>query len=119
MKPQSVDNFILFQIFDRKNKISKLLISVGILANRGNVCKTERMDNVEASAVIKYFCKKDMSPTEIYGDLIKTLRDESPSYSTVQKWAAEFRRERESVEDYKRSGRPKEASTYVVTLSQR
>ena len=30
MKPQSVDKFILFNIFGREDKISKLLISAGI-----------------------------------------------------------------------------------------
>ena len=33
---QSVDNFVLLNIFGSKNKISKLLISVA--ANRGRVC---------------------------------------------------------------------------------
>ena len=32
---QSVDNFILFKIFGRKNKISKLSISVGIRCKQG------------------------------------------------------------------------------------
>ena len=44
-------------------------------------------------------------------DFIKTLGDESPSYSTVKKWAAEFRIGRESMEDYEWSGCPKEATT--------
>ena len=35
----------------------------------------------------------------------------SPSYSRVKKWAAEFRRGRESVEDYEWSWSPKEATT--------
>ena len=35
---------------------------------------------------------------------METLRRESPSYSTVKKWAAEFKRERESVEIDGRSG---------------
>ena len=48
------------------------------------------MDKVEVRAVIKYFCKKGMSPKEIHDDFIKTL--ESPSYSKVKKLAAEFRR---------------------------
>ena len=59
---------------------------------------------------IKYFYKKGMSSKEIH-DFIKTFGDESPFYSMVKKWAAEFRRERESLEDYKWSGCPKEATT--------
>ena len=46
-----------------------------------------------------------MSPKEIHAD-INTLGDESPSYSTVKKWVAKFRRGRASMEDYERSGRP-------------
>ena len=37
------------------------------------------MDKVEARAVIKYFCKKGMSPKEIHNNFIKTLGNESPS----------------------------------------
>ena len=36
MKLQSVDDFILFNIFGRKNKISKLMISVGIRCKQGD-----------------------------------------------------------------------------------
>ena len=51
-----------------------------------------------------------MPPKEIYEDLMETLGKESPSYSTVKKWAAEFKRGRESVEDDEWSGRPKDAT---------
>ena len=69
------------------------------------------MNKVEVRAIIKYFCKKGMSQNEIHDDFIKTLKDESPSCIMVKKWAAEFRRGNESVEDYDRSGRLKEATT--------
>ena len=51
------------------------------------------MDKVEVRAVIKYFCKKGMSPKETHDDFTETLGDESPSSSMVKKWAAEFREE--------------------------
>ena len=42
---------------------------------------------------------------------METFEKESPSYSTVIKWAAEFKRGNESVEDDGQSGRPKDATT--------
>ena len=80
---------------------------------------------VEVRAVIIYLCKKGMAPKEIHEDSMKTLRNESLSYITVKKWAAEFKRvcvcvcvcvcvrerERESIEDDVRSGRPKDDTT--------
>ena len=73
-----------------------------------HICKMEKL---EMRAVIKYFCKKGMPPKEIHEGFMETLGKESPSYSTVKKWAAEFKRGRESVEDDGRSGRPKDATT--------
>ena len=43
--------------------------------------------------------------------LLETLGKDSPSYSTVKKFAAELRRGRESVEDDGRSAYPKDATT--------
>ena len=62
-------------------------------------------------AVIRYLCKKGMTPKGIYEDFMKTLENESPSYSTVKKWDAEFKRGRESIENDAKSGRPKDATT--------
>ena len=50
------------------------------------------------------------------------LERSSPSYGTVQKWAAKFKRGRESVTDDGRSGGPKDATAdenvkVVQTLS--
>ena len=58
------------------------------------MCQTDKMEKIEVRAVIKYLCKKGMSPKEIHEDFMETLEKESPSYSTVKKWAAEFRRGR-------------------------
>ena len=55
---------------------------------------------------------KRMPPKKIYEDLMETLWKESPSYSTVNKWATEFKRGRERVEDDGRSGCPKDTTAY-------
>ena len=68
MKPQSVDNFILFNIFGRKNTISKLMISEELRCKQG-----KGMLTVKVGAVIKYFCKKGMFPNEIPDEFIKHL----------------------------------------------
>ena len=52
-----------------------------------------------------------MSPKEIHEDFMETFGKESPSYSTVKKWAAEFRSGRKRIEDDQWSGCPKEATT--------
>ena len=59
-------------------------------------CKIEKL---VITAVIKYFCKKGMPSKEIHEDFLETLVMESPSYSTVKKWAAEFKSGRETIED--------------------
>jgi hypothetical protein len=48
------------------------------------------MEKVEIRAVIKYLCKKGMSPKEIHEDFIDTLGKVSPSYSTVN-WLLNLR----------------------------
>jgi hypothetical protein len=44
---------------------------------------------------------------EIYEDLMDTLWEDSPPYNTVKKWAAQFKRDRESTGDDERPWRPK------------
>jgi transposase len=41
---------------------------------------------------------------------IKVYGDSSPSFSTIKKWAAKFKRGRTSLEDDPREGRPKSAT---------
>jgi histone-lysine N-methyltransferase SETMAR len=69
------------------------------------------MANFEHRAVIKYLLKKGMSFTEIYDDMLNTLGEGCPSYTTIRKWGNEFKRGRISLEDDPRSGRPKTATT--------
>ena len=76
------------------------------------MCQIDKMEKVEIRAVIQYLCKKEMSPKEIHEDFNENpLGKESPSYRTVKKWAAEFRRGGRALKMMKRSGRPKEATT--------
>ena len=75
------------------------------------MCQTDKKGKVEVRTVIKYNCKKGMSSKEIHECFMETLGKESPSYNTVKKRAAEFRRGRESIEDDERSGHPKVATT--------
>ncbi|UYV78958.1 hypothetical protein LAZ67_17000494 [Cordylochernes scorpioides] len=44
--------------------------------------ESSKMKTNEIRAVIKYLCKKGMSPKEIYEDMVDRLRKEAPSYST-------------------------------------
>ena len=50
-----------------------------------------------------------MRPKEIYSKFIKVYGDSSPSFSTIKKWGAEFKRGRTSLEDDPR-GRQKSAT---------
>ena len=65
-----------------------------------------KMDKIEYRAVIKFFVKEGLTPNEIYSKFIKVYGDSSASFSTIKKWAAEFKRGRTSLEDDPREGRP-------------
>jgi histone-lysine N-methyltransferase SETMAR len=69
------------------------------------------MDKIEYRAVIKFFVKEGLKPKEIHSKFIKVYGDSSPSFSTIKKWVAEFKRGRTSLEDDPREGHPKSATT--------
>lgn len=69
------------------------------------------MEKFEQRAVIKYLFKKRLTPKEIHDDMQTTLGESAPSYTTVKKWVAEFKRGRENIEDDPRSGRPMTSTT--------
>ena len=64
------------------------------------------MEKFRFRAVIDYLQKKGLAPKAIHEDLVKTYGENAPSYSMTKKWAAEFKRGRESLEDDYRCGRP-------------
>jgi transposase len=68
------------------------------------------MDKTEYRAVIKFLVKEGLTPNEIHSKFIKVYGDPSPSFLTIKKWAAEFKRGRTSLDD-PREGRPKSATT--------
>jgi histone-lysine N-methyltransferase SETMAR len=63
----------------------------------------------------KILCKEGLTPNEIHSKLIKVCGDSSPSFSTIKKWAAEFKRGRTSLEDDPREGRPKIVTPPEIT----
>jgi transposase len=69
------------------------------------------MDEIEYRAVIKFFVKDGLTPNEINSKFIKVYGNSCPSFSTIKKWASEFKRDRTSLEDDPREGRPKNATT--------
>lgn len=56
------------------------------------------MGHVEPGAVIKYLPLKQMTPTQIYGDLVGILRELAASYGAVQRWCRQFKRGRQAGE---------------------
>ena len=77
-------------------------------------CKTfAKWRNLKSEWLSSTSVRKECLPSkETHEDFIETLRKESPSYSTVEKWAAEFKRGRMSIEEDGWSGRPKDATHY-------
>jgi len=73
------------------------------------------MDKIEYRAVIKFFVKEGLTPNEIHSKFIKVYGDSSPSFSTIKKWAAEFKRGCTSLEDDPREGHPKIATTLEIS----
>jgi len=75
---------------------------------------TFKMDKIEYRAVIRFFVKEGLTPNEIHSKSIKVYGDSSPSFSTITKWAAEFKCGRTSLEDDPCEGRPKSATPEII-----
>jgi len=84
------------------------------LSEAGVLSVTLKMDKIEYRAIIKFFVKEGLTPNKIHSKFIKVYGDFSPSFSTIKKWAAQFKRGRTSLEDDPREGRPKNATTSEI-----
>lgn len=69
------------------------------------------MEKIEYRTIIKFFVLEGLSTTEIHTKMVKVLKKGAPSFSTVHRWALNFRRGHTMIEDGPRSGRPKSATT--------
>jgi hypothetical protein len=72
------------------------------------------MYKIEYRVVTEFFVKGCLTPNEIHSKFIKVYGDSSPLFSTIKKWAAEFKRGRTSLEVDPREGRPKSATTQDI-----
>jgi transposase len=59
---------------------------------------------------LSIFVKEGLTPNEIHSKFINIYEDSSPSFSTIKKWASEFKHGRTSLEDDPREERPKSAT---------
>lgn len=76
-------------------------------AKKSNLASSKNMDSKEFRAVIKHFHLKGFSAREVKTELDGVHGDASPSFATVKRWIAEFKKGRRSIEDLPRPGRPK------------
>ena len=65
---------------------------------------------VEYRAVIRYLYLKGTTGKEIHNKLAYVYGSSAPSYAQVKFWIGEFKRNRMSLEDVARSGRPLDAT---------
>jgi len=81
------------------------------MSEAGVLSVSLKMDKIVYRAVIKFFVKEGLTPNEIHSKFVKVCGDSSPLFSTIKKWAAEFKRGRTSLEDDPPEGRPKSTPT--------
>ena len=62
--------------------------------------------NIEFRSVIKFLTNEGTKAKAIHWRIADVYGDNSPKYATVAKWSAEFKHERDSLEDDPRPGCP-------------
>ena len=68
---------------------------------------SDNMDTISHRVVICYLGLNGLTSKEIFKkNMVITLGEDAPSYSMVKKWAAEFKRDRASLEDDPHPRRP-------------
>jgi len=70
----------------------------------------------EYRTAIKFLTREKQPANNIYERLVNVYGDSAPSYSTVTRWVAEFKRGRTSLEDDTRAGRPVKATLMIVAM---
>jgi len=73
-----------------------------------------KMENLRFRAVIQFLTLEGKKPQEIFDRMGNVYGTSAPCYTTVKKWAAEFKRGRQSLEDDPRAGRPVEVTTHEM-----
>ncbi|KYN18346.1 hypothetical protein ALC57_09342 [Trachymyrmex cornetzi] len=68
------------------------------------------MEKIEYRVIIKFLHLKGNTSTKIKAELDSVYGDSAPSFATVKRWVAEFKRGRTSLADDECSGRPKTAT---------
>jgi transposase len=81
------------------------------LSEAGALSVALKMDRTEYRAVIKFFVKEGLMTNDIHLKFVKVYGDSSPSFSTIKKWAAAFKRGHTSLEVDLCEGRPESATT--------
>ena len=80
------------------------------MSNMASDAKACFSSKVEYRAVIRYFYLKGKTGKEIHGELADVYGSSAPSYTHVKFWVGEFKRDRTTLEDEARSGRPLDAT---------